>query len=68
MPKPKDKRNPDRAKNYVTQALDRLTELEEKTTLTGDAVGIEVSLRRNLESALADLTVPEDTPAATPEG
>jgi len=50
--------NPDRALRYVIQALDRLTELEGKVSFGVDATGVAVSLRRNLESAQADLTPP----------
>jgi len=47
--------NPDRAKAFVDQALALLPELESRITLPNDSMGNWVSLKRNLESAQADL-------------
>ena len=44
-----------RAHLYVRQAIERLTAVEPQITLGADATGAWVSLRRNLESAQADL-------------
>jgi len=44
-----------RARAYVAQALDRLAEVEPKAQVHPDDQGAWVSLRRNLESAQADL-------------
>ncbi len=68
MTRQTDESKIDRAARYLIQALDRLTELRGKVTLTGDATGIAVSLQRNLESALDDLGGNPDAPPATPEG
>ncbi len=43
------------ALTYVTQGLGRLDQLERLLVLPSDQVGTWVSLRRNLESAQADL-------------
>jgi len=60
MPKPKDARNPDRAYQYVKQALEHCnTIVPEDVSGTMDG-GTLVSLKRNLESALADLAPPKE--------
>jgi len=60
MPKPKDTRNPTRAYAYVTQALDLLDKVESGIHVGAIEPGELVSLRRNLESAKADLTPPKE--------
>ncbi len=51
-----------RALAYVTQALDRIPELEARATLPADVTGAWVSLKANLESAKRDLE--QTTPPA----
>lgn len=54
--------NTKRAALYVQQALGRLAELERTGSVPPSQQGTAVSLRRNLESALADLKEPTDNP------
>jgi len=53
-----DTRNPDRAYQYVLQARALFAQIEKRATVPADLTGEMVSLRRNLESAEADLTPP----------
>jgi len=52
--------NQDRARLYLNQAIALVTELETKVAIPTDSVGAWVSLRRNLESAAADLEPPKE--------
>ena len=60
--------NPERARRYLVQALDRITELRDKIELTADAGGLYMSLQRNVESALQDLGGPPEATTTTTEG
>ena len=53
-----------RGRDYTRQALERLNAVEAKVTLAPDASGEWVSLRRNIESALADLNAAFPPPDA----
>ncbi len=50
--------NTDRAIQYVRQALELLGRLEGRVSIPVDTLGEYISLKRNLESAEADLTPP----------